>query len=69
MMEYDSNLPQEFSHLPKRHGASALIIVIAVAVVFLFSALLARPRDEAPTTGAAAHQPQMSSNTVTPSGQ
>jgi hypothetical protein len=41
MIEYDPNLPQEFSHRPKRSGASVQIIVLALAAAFLLYALVA----------------------------
>ena len=41
MIEYDPNLPQEFSHMPKRTSASVMIIVLALAAVFLVYALVA----------------------------
>ena len=58
MMEYDQNLPQEFSHQPKRPGASLVIIAAALAGVFLLSALLALPRGETTVASPAAGQLQ-----------
>ena len=41
MIEYDPNLPQEFSHTPRRANASTMLIVLALAAVFLVYALVA----------------------------
>lgn len=41
MIEYDPNLPQEFSPMPKRGSGSLLIIALALATVFLLYALIA----------------------------
>ena len=41
MIEYDPNLPQEFSHMPKRASARVLIIALALATLFLLYALIA----------------------------
>jgi hypothetical protein len=40
MIEYDPNLPQEFSHTPKRTSTSAMVIALALAAVFLVYALV-----------------------------
>ena len=65
-MEYDQNLPQEFSHQPKRHGAGAVIIAVALAAVFLLFALLALPRGDTTVAGSAGGQPQTGSTAPTP---
>ena len=67
MIEYDPNLPQEFSHMPKRASASVLIIALALAAVFLLSALFALTRGQAPVAdNTADKQQQSSSNKATP---
>jgi hypothetical protein len=41
MIEYDPNLPQEFSHAPKRASGGAMLIALALAAAFLVYALVA----------------------------
>jgi hypothetical protein len=41
MLEYDQNLPQDFSHKPSRVGAGLLVIALALATVLLVYALIA----------------------------
>jgi hypothetical protein len=40
MLEYDPNLPQEFGQVPKRARARVMIIVLALATIFLVYALV-----------------------------
>jgi hypothetical protein len=47
MLEYDPNLPQEFSRLPKKRPNSFLIALL-IAAVFLLSAFLSWPRSKMP---------------------
>jgi hypothetical protein len=47
MLEYDPNLPQEFSRLPKTRSNS-LFIALLIAAVFLLSAFLSWPRSKTP---------------------
>jgi hypothetical protein len=48
MLEYDPNLPQEFSKSPKRNSSVSLFIALLVAA-FLLSAFPSRPGSKAPT--------------------
>ena len=50
MLEYDPNLPQEFSRLPKKRSNS-LLIALLIAAVFLLSAFLSWPRSKMPPGG------------------
>jgi hypothetical protein len=47
MLEYDPNLPQKFSRLPKR-WSNSLVIALLIAAVFLLSAFLSWPRSKMP---------------------
>ena len=47
MLEYDPNLPQEFSRQPKKRSNS-LFIALLIAAVFLLSAFLSWPRSKMP---------------------
>jgi hypothetical protein len=47
MLEYDPNLPQEFSRLPKKRS-NGLVIALLIAAVFLLSAFLSWPRSKMP---------------------
>jgi hypothetical protein len=47
MLEYDPNLPQEFSTLPKKR-ANNLFIALLIAAIFLLSAFLSWPRSKTP---------------------
>jgi len=40
MLEYDQNLPQEFSHSPKRVGIGVQAIALALAAALLIYALV-----------------------------
>jgi hypothetical protein len=40
MLEYDPNLPQEFSHKPSRVGTSLQIVALALATALLVYILL-----------------------------
>ncbi len=50
MPEYDTNLPQEFSHLPKRRSGVGLFVAVAllaVVVFFVFAAVRQSPLHDA----------------------
>lgn len=40
MLEYDQNLPQEFSHKPRRISTGAMIVALVFATVVLVYALI-----------------------------
>jgi len=41
MLEYDTNLPQEFGHKRRRIGTGLMVIALALATAFLVYALVA----------------------------
>ncbi len=51
MTEYDPNLPQEFAHMPKRRGLSAVMIAVALVAAFVLSALFATLQKGPATSG------------------
>lgn len=69
MTDYDPNLPQEFAHMPKKHGPGAIMLIIAIIAVFILGALFASLRHRgAGGEGAAATPPatQVETNVNTP---
>jgi hypothetical protein len=51
MTDYDPNLPQEFAHMPKRHGLGAAMLAVALVVVFVLAGLFATLNRPAPMRG------------------
>lgn len=71
MTDYDPNLPQEFAHMPKRHNhVGAILLVLALVMVFFLSAYLAVPPSDAPATGdVASEEQQPASSAETPAAE
>jgi hypothetical protein len=69
MLEYDPNLPQEFTHQSKRPTATAGFIALALAVTFLVAALFALPHGETSMVKTASQQQQMTSELAAPRPQ
>jgi len=69
MIEYDPNLPQEFSRSPKRKGYPGLFIAFVLVVVFLLSAFISQPRSKAPGNDNMAAVQQEAAPSPRPSSQ
>lgn len=54
MAEYDPNLPQEFAHMPKRHGLGTIILIVAIIALFVLGGLLATLKHQPPSEASAA---------------
>lgn len=48
MTDYDPNLPQEFAHMPKKHGLGAIMLIIAIVALFILGGLFASLRHRTP---------------------
>lgn len=48
MPEYDPNLPQEFTRMPKRSGATGVFIAVGLAAALGVLTFLALSRSQAP---------------------